>query len=80
MKDLVEYILKNITTYPDDIVVTEEKEENSVTIKIKANEEDIPRIIGKEGKIIRSIRNIAKIVARKNDLWVNVQTDFPVFQ
>ena len=75
MKELVEYILKNIANHPDDISVSEETKENSVAIKIKCNKEDIPRIIGKEGKVIRSIRNIAKIAARKNNLWLNLQIE-----
>lgn len=75
MKNLVEFILKNITSYPADLKITEEKEDDRVNIKIKVNQKDMPRVIGKEGKIIRSIRNLAKVAARKQNLWVNIELE-----
>jgi predicted RNA-binding protein YlqC (UPF0109 family) len=73
VKNLTEFIVKNIVNHPDDVVVTEEKEDEGIIVKIKVHPEDIARVIGKEGKIIRSIKNLVKVAARKNNLWVNIE-------
>ncbi len=63
MKDILTFILKNITTHPEDVKV-EEKIENGVKVlTIKTNPEDTGRVIGKEGKIIKAIRAIMRVAA-----------------
>jgi len=75
MKQLTQYILENITRHPEDVSIKEEKEDQRVNLEISLNEEDIPKVIGKEGKVIRSIRNIVKTSARKKNIWVNLSID-----
>ena len=75
MKQLTQYILEKITRHPDDVSIQEEKEDQKINLSISLNEEDVPKVIGKEGKVIRSIRNIVKTSARKKDLWVNLTID-----
>lgn len=72
MKDALTYIVTSIVDNPDDVVVEEENVEGVVNFSIKANSEDIGKIIGKEGKIIRSIRNIMKIRAMKEGVRINI--------
>ena len=61
MKDLIEYICKNIVNNPDDVKVEEHQSEyGMITIDIQVNPEDMGKIIGKGGKIISAIRKIAK--------------------
>jgi len=63
MKDTLTFILKNITTHPDDLQV-EEKIENGVKhLIITTHPEDTGRVIGKEGKIIKAIRTIMRVAA-----------------
>ena len=75
MKRLTQYILEKITRHPNDVSIQEEKEDQKINLSISLNEEDVPKVIGKEGKVIRSIRNIVKTSARKKDLWVNLTID-----
>ena len=75
MKQLTQYILEKITRHPNDVSIQEEKEDQKINLSISLNEEDVPKVIGKEGKVIRSIRNIVKTSARKKDLWVNLTID-----
>lgn len=66
MKDLTVYILKFLVNYPDDLEVSEsETADGSVTLTVKVNKEDMGRVIGKDGKIIRSLRDVVKILALK---------------
>ena len=75
MKQLTQYILEKITRHPNDVSIQEEKEDQKINLSVSLNEEDVPKVIGKEGKVIRSIRNIVKTSARKKDLWVNLTID-----
>lgn len=75
MKELTEFILKNIVNHPDAVEIKEEKKDDQVNLKIRVHPDDLPRVIGKEGKVIRSIRNLVKIAARKKNLWVNLELE-----
>lgn len=61
IKDTLEYIVKAIVSESQDIVITD-SEENGLTIfEISAPQEVVGKIIGKEGKIIKSIRTILNL-------------------
>jgi len=65
MKNLLTFLLMNLVDHPDDVKVSEEQSEFSTEYIIQVNPEDIGKVIGKQGKIIRSIRNLAKVRAMK---------------
>lgn len=74
-KELLEYIVKNLVKNPDKVLVeTEEKEEKTVLI-LKVDSEDMGRIIGKEGRIIRAIREIINAYAMKESKKVTVSVE-----
>lgn len=72
MKEFLEYIIKEIVTKPESIVIDEVKEEGISIYKIHAAEEDMGLLIGKEGRTIKSIRNMAKAKAIKDDVRISV--------
>lgn len=74
MKELVEYILKNLVDNPDDIEVTvvDGGENEPVLINVKLNDEDKGLVIGKEGRNINAIRTILSIKA-KNKVILKVE-------
>ena len=50
MKDLVEYIAKSIASKPDEVTVTEETNDEEVTlIKLEVAPEDKGKVIGRQG-------------------------------
>ncbi len=61
MNDLLMLILKNITTHPEDINVSESMDGDKKVFTIKVHDEDMGRVIGKDGKVIRAIRSIAHV-------------------
>jgi len=65
MKQLIEYIVSNIVNHPESVVITEEQIEGNDATKylIKVDAEDVGRVIGKEGKVIKAIRQIVRIAA-----------------
>lgn len=72
MKDTLIFLLQKIVDHPDDIEVTEEGEESRVLLTIHANQEDLGKIIGKNGRIIKAIRDLVKLMATKQNLYVDV--------
>lgn len=73
MKDILEYMVKNLVDDPESVSVTEEEVDGVVTLTITPAKEDMGKLIGKGGKIIRSLRNLMKIPAMKESKKVQVQ-------
>jgi uncharacterized protein len=61
IKETLEYIIKAITPADTEITVNEREENGIVILEINAPTELIGQIIGKEGKIIKSIRTILNL-------------------
>jgi len=72
MKDTLIFLLQQIVDHPDDIVVDEEGDQSRVLLTIHANQEDLGKIIGKSGRIIRALRDLIKLMATKQNLYVDV--------
>ncbi|MFH2019720.1 MAG: KH domain-containing protein [bacterium] len=72
MKEVLEFILKNITTLPDDIKIEEKEEDGGTNYLITVNPADVGRIIGKEGKVIKAIRTIMRVIAIQKGVRVRV--------
>ncbi|HCR35756.1 hypothetical protein A2130_03060 [Candidatus Woesebacteria bacterium GWC2_33_12] len=77
MKELLEFIIKNILGKTAKFEIDEVDDGSMVTLTVKTKDEDGGMIIGKQGKIIKAIRNILRIKAvlekKKVILLVNPQ-------
>lgn len=56
LKDLIEFIVKELVGYPDQVVIVEKQDNQTVLFEIQVNEGDRGRLIGKEGKTIKAVR------------------------
>ncbi len=74
-KELLEYIIKNLVTSPDQVEITETQGDSRTILKVKVAKEDMGRVIGKEGRIIRSIREIIYAYAMKDSKKVSVDVE-----
>lgn len=72
MKELVEVIAKALVDNPDEVVVTEEDTERALIISLKVADDDMGKVIGKQGRIAKSIRSVVKAAASKDDKKVIV--------
>lgn len=72
MKDTLEFIIKQLVTDSEAVSIEEKQEEAKTIFIIHVNQEDIGRIIGKHGRIIKAIRDLIKVMAIKQNLYVDV--------
>ncbi len=73
MKEILETIIKNLVNRQDAIEIKEIEDEKSIVFEVKVAEEDMGKIIGKQGKIAQSIRTIVRAVSNKKDKKVTVE-------
>lgn len=67
MKDTLSKIITSIVENPDAVSVKEEEQDGVINFIVTVAKEDMGKIIGKNGKVIKSIRNVMKIPAIKNN-------------
>lgn len=72
MKQTLEYLLSSLVDHKDKVEITETEENELTTFTITLAKEDMGKIIGKEGKVIRSIRNAMKVKAIKEGKRINI--------
>ncbi|HWJ76592.1 MAG TPA: KH domain-containing protein [Niallia sp.] len=58
MKELIETIVKPLVDFPDEVKVTVTEEEMRITYLLSVNENDIGKVIGKQGRVAKAIRTI----------------------
>ena len=72
MQDILQFILKNITTMPDDVKIDVEDVEGTSNYIVTVNPVDVGRIIGKEGKVIKAIRTIMRVIAIQRGVHIRI--------
>ncbi|GMT42663.1 MAG: UPF0109 protein [bacterium] len=65
MKELVETIVKFIVDNPEDVVVNEVFGERTTVVELRVAQEDLGKVIGKQGRTARSIRTLLSAAASK---------------
>lgn len=73
MKDIVEYIAKNIVTKPDAVAVEEKNVDSSVDLLLTVDPADMGLVIGKNGQMIKAIRKLLTVRAMADGVRVNLQ-------
>lgn len=74
MKDLVEYIAKNIVSSPQAVVVEEkETEPEVIELTLSVDPKDMGMVIGKGGQMIKAIRKLLTVRAMADNVRVNLQ-------
>ena len=74
MKDVLELIITNLVDNKEEVSIEEiNNNEKSVDFKVKVASTDMGKIIGKQGRVAKSIRTVMKSVAGKEGKKVNVE-------
>lgn len=73
MKEILENILKNLVENTDAISINQVEKEKLTVFEVKVAPEDMGKVIGKEGKIAKAIRNILRAIGAKEQKKVTVE-------
>ncbi|MDK2808867.1 MAG: uncharacterized protein PWP24_1604 [Clostridiales bacterium] len=73
MKELVEVIAKSLVDHPEEVVVTESETEKGTVLLLKVAADDMGKVIGKQGRVAKSIRTVVKAAASREDKKVMVE-------
>ena len=74
MKDLIEILVRALVDEQDQVEITEEAHDNTVTYQVHVAPGDLGKVIGKDGKIANALRTVAKAAAIKsgNKVFVDI--------
>ncbi|MDR1070220.1 MAG: KH domain-containing protein [Gracilibacteraceae bacterium] len=75
MKEVVEILAKALVENPDQVTAEETATERTIHIKLTVAEEEIGKIIGKQGRIANAMRTVLKAAAVKDGRKVIMDID-----
>jgi predicted RNA-binding protein YlqC (UPF0109 family) len=76
-KAFLEYIVKALVDYPDDVKIDRTVDEMGVLITMTVNAADMGKIIGRQGNTAKAIRTLLRVIGMKNNARVNLKINEP---
>jgi predicted RNA-binding protein YlqC (UPF0109 family) len=73
MKEIIEFIAKDLVDHPDDVKVTETEERGRVIVRLEVAEDDYGKVIGKGGRIAQALRAMLKVSAVRHDQYASLE-------
>ena len=71
---LVESVVRPLVEFPDDLEITSsDAEDGSILVEVRVNEEDAGKVIGRQGRVIKAIRTLARAAASRTNTHVEVE-------
>lgn len=72
MKDTLLYLVRGLVDNPEAISIEEREEEGKTILILHVHPDDMGKIIGKGGRIIKAVRDLIKILAAKKNMYIDV--------
>ena len=73
MVELVKYIAQALVEKPEAVDVREVADEESITIELRVDPDDMGKVIGKQGRIAKAIRTVVKAATARSEKPVFVE-------
>ena len=73
MKEILETIILSLVEDKSAVQIEEKSNEKSITFEVKVAEKDMGKVIGREGRVAKSIRTVMKAVAGKERKKVSIE-------
>ncbi len=73
MEALIESIVTPLVDFPEHIKVDKREEDKKVVYHLTVNEDDVGKVIGKNGRIAKAIRTV--VYAAKSDINKRIYLD-----
>ncbi len=77
MKDLLKVIAQGLVENPEAVTVDQDEpaEDGTIVLHLHVAEDDMGRVIGKQGRIAKAMRTVMRAAATRQDLRVSVEID-----
>ncbi len=73
MKEILEIIVKNLVEDENSVSITEKEENGTTVLEVKVSDKDMGKVIGRQGRIAKSIRTLIKSISVKEHKKVVVE-------
>ena len=73
MRELVEFLARAVVDDPDAVSVEAFDEEDELLLELHVADDDLGRVIGKDGRVAKAIRTITRAAAAKDGRRVSVE-------
>ena len=75
MRELLTFVAQSLVDHPDQVVVRETEGPEAVILELSVAEEDMGKVIGKQGRIAKAMRTVMRAAATRQDAKVSVEID-----
>jgi hypothetical protein len=76
-KTFLEYVVKALVDNPNDVKVDRTVDEMGVLITLSVHQDDMGKIIGRQGNTAKAIRTLLRVIGMKNNARVNLKINEP---
>lgn len=73
MRDLLEFVARQLVDLPDEVEVREVEGERSIILELRVAPEDMGKVIGRQGKTAQAIRTLVKAAGLRDGKRVMVE-------
>ena len=73
MRDLIEFLARSIVDDPDAVEIEEEEDGDRIVYHLYVAEDDMGKVIGRQGRIANAMRTMLKIAAVRNDTYASLE-------
>ena len=77
MRELLTFVAQSLVAHPDQVVVRETEGPEAVILELSVAEDDMGKVIGKQGRIAKAIRTVVSAATAKNSKPVFVEIHKP---
>lgn len=60
MRSFLEFAVKNLVDHPEEVEISERETAEAIEVTIKVSKEDLGKVIGKNGRVIKAIRTVVR--------------------
>lgn len=75
--EFLEQVVKSLVEKPDKVEINRTVDEMGVLLTLKVDQEDMGKIIGRDGNTAKAIRTLLRVVGMKNNARVNLKINEP---
>jgi hypothetical protein len=72
LKGLVEYVARALVDKPNAVKVDEVQDGNTTVYELEVDEEDVGKVIGRQGRVVRGLRALVKAAATRKGIRVDL--------